>query len=1106
MAEFEQLIVQLMSTDNAARGQAERAFNDAVKQAPDTLTMALVQAIRTSQNQPVRELSMVLLRKTLISKESVEKPGTTEKQTVRFWSKLNQQTQQTIKTELLAAVEQEPVASGRKKLCDTISELALFLTAFGEVESDITQQWPQLLPFLFTLTKSENDEHRKSSLDIFSKLCLYLGESLVSHFDVLKQVLQAGLTDQKSLRVRLAALGACVSFVQLLEGDADKLQLKDWIPVMFDVVSTCLNHKQQDEALDALQILVELADVEPTFLRPHLTTVVNAMLTIANTKQLQDGIRQLGLEFLVTLAEQRAGMVRKVPNFVQNLVPVVLNFMLDIEEDPEWGTHDDDDDDEVDANNHSVGSECLDRLALSLGGKTLIPILFGMIPKLLQSTEWTQRFTGLTSISLVGEGCHRFLVPHLDNVITMILPHFTDPHPRVRWAACNTFGQMFTDFGPTIQSKYHARVLPALMNVMEDRDNPRVQSHAASAVINFCENATIEILDPYLNTLMAKLASLLQGGNKMVLEQAITAIAALADVVEDRFASYYDTFMPFLKEVLRNANGKDMRMLRGKAMECITLIGVAVGKEKFYADAKDVVQVLYATQQSNLEPDDPQISFLLQAWARVCKALGQEFVPYLEVVMPPLLHSAGLDPDLTVQGDDEGNAEQDGWQYIPIGDKRIGINTTLMEEKATACNMIYQYAAELKEGFFPYVEKVATVLIPLVKFYFHDGVRRAAVSAMSALLESVKRHLELTGQSNQPLVALFGLILTNLNEAIQQEIDVELIALMFEILGECIDVCGNLMTEAQIRSVFEAIKAEIGEREERMKGRLEEKQSEDFDEEEAEKLEVENEKEEEVMAELGEVIGKLAKVHKAGVLRSFSETLFPIAIQLMHPQKAPHDRQIGLCMLDDMLEHCEGAALPLYQTFLPAMVNYITDSNPSVRQAAVFGIGLCAQFGGPSMGSIILDIFRRLDSVIKHSESRTTENVHATENAISAVAKIIRFQASAVDINQLMPVFLSYLPVNEDEVEARVTYDNLTIFIEQHSSVVLGNNFQNLPQLLNILGTAINTGMVTENTNAKMIEIVKKLVQAVPADAVQQVLAALPQELTAKLTQVIRGQ
>jgi hypothetical protein len=131
-----------------------------------------------------------------------------------------------------------------------------------------------------------------------------------------------------------------VSFVQLLESDQDKLQLKDWIPLMFEVVSTCLNQKKEAEALDALEILVELADVEPTFLRPHLPTVINAMLIIANTAQLQDGIRQLGLEFLVTLAEQRPGMVRKVPNFVQNLIPVVLNFMLDIEEDPDWGASD----------------------------------------------------------------------------------------------------------------------------------------------------------------------------------------------------------------------------------------------------------------------------------------------------------------------------------------------------------------------------------------------------------------------------------------------------------------------------------------------------------------------------------------------------------------------------------------------------------------------------------------------------------------------------------------------------------------------------------------------------------------------------------------------
>lgn len=35
------------------------------------------------------------------------------------------------------------------------------------------------------------------------------------------------------------------------------------------------------------------------------------------------------------------------------------------------------------------------------------------------------------------------------------------------------------------------------------------------------------------------------------------------------------------------------------------------------------------------------------------------------------------------------------------------------------------------------------------------------------------------------------------------------------------------------------------------------------------------------MAELGEVIGKIAKIHKVGMLRSYSECLFPVALQLM---------------------------------------------------------------------------------------------------------------------------------------------------------------------------------------------------------------------------------
>ena len=68
----------------------------------------------------------------------------------------------------------------------------------------------------------------------------------------------------------------------------------------------------------------------------------------------------------------------------------------------------------------------------------------------------------------------------------------------------------------------------------------------------------------------------------------MTTTATVADAVEESFVPYYDRFMPSLKYVMANAVGKDYRQLRGKTIECISLIGLAVGKEKvgridFYA-------------------------------------------------------------------------------------------------------------------------------------------------------------------------------------------------------------------------------------------------------------------------------------------------------------------------------------------------------------------------------------------------------------------------------------------------------------------------------------------------------------------------------------------
>ena len=58
--------------------------------------------------------------------------------------------------------------------------------------------------------------------------------------------------------------------------------------------------------------------------------------------------------------------------------------------------------------------------------------------------------------------------------------------------------------------------------------------------------------------------------------------------------------MPFFKGVLIQATGEAHSKLRGKAMEAISLLAVAVGLEVFSKDAKEVLNTLLLIQGMNL--------------------------------------------------------------------------------------------------------------------------------------------------------------------------------------------------------------------------------------------------------------------------------------------------------------------------------------------------------------------------------------------------------------------------------------------------------------------------------------------------------------------------
>ncbi|KAK1314837.1 hypothetical protein QJS10_CPA06g01575 [Acorus calamus] len=1092
---FETLVSHLMSTSNEQRSRAESLYNLCRDSHPDQLSLSLSRLLSSSPSLELRAMSSILLRKLL-----TPSPSSSSSSSSSFWDRLSPSTQSALKSHLLSSVQREDSKSISKKLCDVVSQLASTLLP--------DDAWPDLLPFMFRSVTSDSPRLQESALLIFAHLAQYVGDLLSPHLPTLHSVFHQCLsTSSSSPDVRIAALGASINFVQCLSSLSDRDKFQDLLPAMMRTLTEALNSGQEATAQEALELLIDLAGTEPRFLRRQLSDVVGAMLQIAEAATLEEGTRHLAVEFVITLAEARErapGMVRRlVPQFIGRLFAVLMGMLLDVEDDPAWHGAEAEAEDAGEGGSYGVGQECLDRLSIALGGNTIVPVASELLPMYLAAPEWQKRHAALITLAQIAEGCSKVMIKNLGQVVNMVLNSFQDPHARVRWAAINAIGQLSTDLGPELQMQYHQLVLPALASAMDDFQNPRVQAHAASAVLNFSENCTPEILTPYLDGIVSKLLVLLQNGKQMVQEGALTALASVADSSQEHFQKYYDAVMPYLKAILMNATDKSNRMLRAKSMECISLVGMAVGKEKFRNDAKQVMEVLMKLQGSQMETDDPTTSYMLQAWARLCKCLGQDFLPYMSVVMPPLLQSAQLKPDVTITSadsdDDIDESDDESIETITLGDKRIGIKTSVLEEKATACNMLCCYADELKEGFYPWIDQVAPTLVPLLKFYFHEEVRKAAVSAMPELLRSAKLAVEkgqAHGRDKSYVKQLSDYIIPALVEALHKEPETEICASMLDALNECIQISGPLMDEGQVRCVVDEIKHVITASITRKRERAERMKAEDFDAEEGELLKEENEQEEEVFDQVGDCLGTLIKTFKSSFLPFFEE-LSSYIMPMWGKDKTAEERRIAICIFDDVAEQCRDAALKYYDTYLPFLLEACNDVNPDVRQAAVYGVGVCAEFGGPVFKPLVGEALSRLNYVIRHPDAQHTDNVMAYDNAVSALGKICQFHRDSIDASQVVPAWLGCLPIKNDLIEAKVVHDQLCSMVERSDMELLGPNNQYLPKIVAVFAEVLCAGkdLATEQTASRMVNLLRQLKQTLPPNVLASTWSSLqPQQ------------
>ena len=172
----------------------------------------------------------------------------------------------------------------------------------------------------------------------------------------------------------------------------------------------------------------------------------------------------------------------------------------------------------------------------------------------------------------------------------------------------------------------------------------------------------------------------------------------------------------------------------------------------------------------------------------------------------------------------------------------------------------------------------------------------------------------------------------------------------------------------------------------------------------------------------------------------------------------------------------------------------------------MFDNSVAAQVGGDKFTPHLQSVLELLWGVLDAPNSRSDENAQVTENALSAVGKLILARREQLDAPQQIVRWLSHLPVKVDEVEARVIHLQLVEMVQLYPDAVLGPApaRERLSFVLNVIGDALETDRVDDRVNAQFAQLLQHLSQTLPSELMQQTWSSLDENIQQKLQRAVQ--
>ena len=1027
-----------------------------------------------------------------------------------------------LRAQILQCMTNEPERSVAVGIVGCVAKLA---SAVFATEGNV---WDELFASLMSLSQNPNPAARAINFSLLEQLAETIAPKLKPHMATIAQLLTTGCADPEQ-QVKIGAMKACVAMITHTSDSVEVMALEPILPPLIAVMQHCLQAGEEELVSEAMDVVQECASMEQPLINNHIDALIPFIVSILENKEFEEQIKQSATYALIQIIENRPKLIGK-----KNMVPPILNAMVGLIAAADGkevsslfqigsgeGHLDEEADDEEYDEEEGLASRnpqyILDTLAMAIPSKYFVQPALAVASQCISAADPQHRKAGCFLLGVITEGCADSLRIILEQILPAVLTAVKDPEYFVREVACFTLGQMSEHCQPEILH-YHSSILPVIFGALDD-ERPNVQNTICYVLEFFCENLQPETLKPHLELLLTKLCNLLNSPSKTTKEMALTAIAATSVAAEKEFLPFADTICGLLQPLLFATEEKDIT-LRGRALECLGHIAVALDKELFAKYFPMGMQSALASLQMENETIK---EYAYVFFANTAKIMQEQLGPSIDTILPAICESIGeLELELDIgsdeeeEYDEEGSDDEDGRGYKVtdgiVQTKKAAI--TALGTLAQHCGPAVFTAAHLEQGFKVLMEDGLQTV--------HSEVRAEVLEVLGYMIDSAVFHFgPVTGLPKEPkkgvahplapqLTHIATVALGTLLKTMVHDDEKRVVAAAIESIAHILEKIGmaGLALQATIpdtddeewvgmqivQVLMQALTTAVMEKSTCQTQQVEHGDDDDDDEDH----------DHELMDQVSDLIGVLAKVLGEQFVPYFDTMAAPL-LKFTKPQRAHTDRSMAIGCFAEVIGEIGAASMKFVDALLPAIQSGLQDPMEGVRRNCAYCIATLVHSTGDAMVPNFMTLLQWLSPLCTRTADKAASDTGGADidNALSAVARMIAVSKAAIPLAQVLPVMLASLPLRADLSEGQNIFGVLSQLLNDSDPAAMSL----LPQLVIAFGQTIEPGTKhNDETRALTIRCMRNLAQKA-GPALMAAIAAVPDEaMKAVLMQAAQGQ